>query len=163
MLDVSVRAGIMRLLTDLRRERSMTLILVTHDLSLAWASADRVAVMYLGRVVEVGSARDVIRSPAHPYTEALVSAVPILDPTAPPVSVHLRTTPPLDPVGGSSCPFQPRCLYAKPRCAQDQPELREIDSRHLAACVRTEEIRDVLRDAAQTHLSSSLETARTGD
>jgi oligopeptide/dipeptide ABC transporter ATP-binding protein len=158
MLDVSVRAGILRLLAELRRSRNMTLIFVTHDLSLAWAIADRVGVMYLGRLLELGPAQEVISNPANPYTEALVSAIPVADPTYPPVEVHLKAggSPATGDIEG--CRFHPRCLYALEQCEHEDPELEEVNANHTSACLRSTEIRPALRGAAQQHLGQGIET-----
>jgi peptide/nickel transport system ATP-binding protein len=156
MLDVSVRVGILRLLDELRRAQAMTVVLVTHDLSLAWAFADRVAVMYLGQVVELGPTRDVIARPAHPYTEALVSAIPIADPSRPPVQVHLRgSATAVEP--GPRCRFHGRCLYGEARCGQAQPALELVGEEHHAACFRTAEIRADLAASVRTHLGQVME------
>jgi peptide/nickel transport system ATP-binding protein len=157
MLDVSVRAGILRLLAELRRSRQMTLIFVTHDLSLAWAIADRVGVMYLGRLLELGPAHELISNPANPYTEALVSAIPIPDPTQPSVSVHLRTDQP-SAANSGGCRFHPRCLYGVERCQLDEPRLEEVHTNHYSACFRSTEIRPALREAVQQHLGHGIET-----
>ena len=140
MLDVSVRAGIVRLLASLRARRNMTLLFITHDLSLAWAIGDRIGVMYGGRLVELGSAHDVIRRPAHPYTTALTASIPEADPDVP---LH-----PMRLLGDSStlaapsgCPFRLRCPYSVARCAEAVPELSEADGPgHLTACIRYREL-----------------------
>jgi oligopeptide/dipeptide ABC transporter ATP-binding protein len=143
MLDVSVRAGIIRLLLNLRKAHQMTLLFVTHDLSLAWAIGDRVAVMYAGRLMEVGSAEQVITEPKHPYTSALVTAIPEADPDLP-----LR---PMTLVGegassaaATGCCFRLRCPYAQEACAAEVPPLADADEGHLTACIRHREISDEL-------------------
>ncbi|HYX80415.1 MAG TPA: ABC transporter ATP-binding protein [Actinomycetota bacterium] len=136
MLDVSVRAGILRLLDDLRRAGSLGILMITHDLSTAAHFADRIAVMYLGRIVEVGPAREVVRRPQHPYTKALLSVVPKRDPRERGTPQILTGEPP-DPVDvPSGCRFHPRCPVAEPRCRTIDPELRLAGSGgHRAACV----------------------------
>ncbi|HWN22682.1 MAG TPA: ABC transporter ATP-binding protein [Gaiellaceae bacterium] len=139
MLDVSVRAGILGILDDLRR-RGLGILMITHDLSTAARYADRIAVMYLGRIVEHGPARDIVTNPQHPYTQALLSVVPKRDPRQRqrPEILRGETPNPVDvPVG---CRFHPRCPIAIPECRTIDPELREpTDARagHLAACIRT--------------------------
>jgi peptide/nickel transport system ATP-binding protein len=139
MLDVSVRAGILGILDDLRR-RGLGILMITHDLSTAARYADRIAVMYLGRIVEHGPAHDVVTNPQHPYTQALLSVVPKRDPRQRqrPEILRGETPNPVDvPVG---CRFHPRCPIAIPECRTIDPELREpTDARagHLAACIRT--------------------------
>jgi oligopeptide/dipeptide ABC transporter ATP-binding protein len=137
MLDVSIRTEILNLMLELRRQRDLTYLFITHDLSLAWVIADRIAVMYLGRVVELGAAETVIRSPRHPYTGALVSVMPTPEPPAPghrakrtilagetPDAVHI-------PAG---CRFHPRCPLAFDRCRTEEPPLIQVGEGHAAAC-----------------------------
>jgi oligopeptide/dipeptide ABC transporter ATP-binding protein len=139
MLDVSVRAGILGILDDLRR-RGLGILMITHDLSTAARYADRIAVMYLGRIVEHGPAREVVTNPQHPYTQALLSVVPKRDPRQrqQPEILRGETPNPVDVPRG--CRFHPRCPIAIPECREIDPELREpTDARagHLAACIRT--------------------------
>jgi oligopeptide/dipeptide ABC transporter ATP-binding protein len=137
MLDVSVRAGILRLMLDLRDSRGVSILFVTHDLSLAWVIADRVAVVYLGRIVEVGSADEVIRAPLHPYTQALVSVIPVPETGPPRERTLLRGEAPSASRIPGGCRFHPRCpLYRQlgepERCRTDDPALP--DAAHAAAC-----------------------------
>ena len=139
MLDVSVRAGILEILDDLR-SRGLGILMITHDLSTAARFADRIAVMYLGRIVEEGAARDVVTNPQHPYTQALLSVVPKRDPRQRqrPEILRGETPNPVDVPPG--CRFHPRCPIAIPECHDVDPELRQpSDARagHLAACIRT--------------------------
>lgn len=144
MLDVSVRAGVLSLIDGLRREGGVGVLMITHDLSTAAHFADRIAVMYLGRIVEEGPTREVVRGPQHPYTKALLSVVPKRDPrdrTTPQILVG-ETPNPVDVPPG--CRFHPRCPVAEDRCRTIDPELRRAGSAdHSAACV-------LIGDAAPT-------------
>ena len=137
MLDVSVRAGILRLLDDLRR-RGLGILMITHDLSTAAHFADRICVMYLGRIVEQGPAREVVTNPQHPYTKALISVVPKRDPreaTKPQILTGETPNPLHIPTG---CRFHPRCPAAVERCREVDPELGPVgsaESGHEAACI----------------------------
>jgi oligopeptide/dipeptide ABC transporter ATP-binding protein len=135
MLDVSVRAGILALLDGLRRD-GMGVLMITHDLSTAAHFADRIAVMYLGRVVEEGRARDVVHAPQHPYTKALLSVVPHRDPRVPWRPQVLTGEAP-DPTNvPPGCRFQPRCPVAEDRCRTVDPALTTVGSDgHRAACI----------------------------
>lgn len=137
MLDVSVRAGVLTLLDGLKRAGDMGVLMITHDLSTAAHFADRIAVMYLGRIVEHGPARQVVRNPQHPYTKALLSVVPKRDPRdrSSPQILTGETPNPIDVPPG--CRFHPRCPVAEERCRSLDPELRPIAGSpdHRAACV----------------------------
>jgi oligopeptide/dipeptide ABC transporter ATP-binding protein len=142
MLDVSVRAGVLALLDGLRRTADMGILMITHDLSTAAHFADKIAVMYLGRIVECGTAHEVVRNPQHPYTKALLSVVPKRDPRDRSVPQILtgETPDPADVPAG--CRFHPRCPVAVERCRTQDPALRPPRSGlpataaagHLAAC-----------------------------
>jgi peptide/nickel transport system ATP-binding protein len=138
MLDVSVRAGILRLLDDLRRE-GLAIVMITHDLSTAAHFADRIGVMYLGRIVGGGPAEDVVRTPLHPYTKALISVVPKRDPRDATVPQILSGETPNPVHIPSGCRFHPRCPIAEERCKSIDPELRRPDAatspQHRAACI----------------------------
>jgi peptide/nickel transport system ATP-binding protein len=140
MLDVSVRAGVLRLLDRLRQAGSMGVLMITHDLSTAAHFADRIAVMYLGRIVEEGPAREIVRNPQHPYTRALLSVVPRRDPRdrSTPQILTGETPNPVDVPRG--CRFHPRCPVAEERCRTVDPELRPVGSSadHRVACVLVE-------------------------
>jgi oligopeptide/dipeptide ABC transporter ATP-binding protein len=138
MLDVSVRAGILALLDELR-DSGLGILMITHDLSTAAHFADRIAVMYLGRIVEEGPARDVVHHPKHPYTKALLSVVPQRDPRAA-VKPQILTGETPNPIAiPPGCRFHPRCPIAIPECRATDPELRVpagARADHRAACIR---------------------------
>jgi oligopeptide/dipeptide ABC transporter ATP-binding protein len=133
-LDVSVQAQIINLLRDLQRRRGIAYLFVAHDLAVVEHISRRILVMYLGRIVEAGEARGLCRSPRHPYTQALLSAVPVVDPDSKRQRILLSgdvPSPIHPPVG---CPFHPRCPVAEARCKTEAPPLREIAPGRKAAC-----------------------------
>jgi len=123
MLDVSVRAGVLALLDGLRRDGRLGVLMITHDLSTAAHFADRIAVMYLGRIVEYGPARQVINDPQHPYTKALLSVVPDRDPRRRKTAQILSGETPNPVAIPTGCRFRPRCPIAEDRCAETDPQL----------------------------------------
>jgi oligopeptide/dipeptide ABC transporter ATP-binding protein len=139
MLDVSVRAGVLSILDELRR-RGLAVLMITHDLSTAARYADRIAVMYLGRIVEEGSTAEVIRNPQHPYTRALLSVVPPRDPRVRPEPQILRGETPNSVHIPRGCRFHPRCPMAIDECKAVDPQLSRpaaaTEETHLAACIR---------------------------
>jgi oligopeptide transport system ATP-binding protein len=142
-LDVSIQAQIINLLARISREMRLTLIFISHDLSVVHYISDRIAVMYLGKIVEIGPASRVFEHPLHPYSKALIGAIPIPDPDR--EARRERVVPPGDPPSPlnppSGCPFHPRCSHAQDRCAREVPVLEPFTtSNHLAACLRTKEI-----------------------
>ena len=133
-LDVSIQAQILNLLMDMQKELGLTYLFVAHDLSVVEHVSDRVAVMYLGRLVEVAPTAALFYQPLHPYTEALMSAIPALDPddVMKPVILEGEIPSPANPPSG--CPFHPRCSYAQDVCTSDVPAWKEYRPGHFAAC-----------------------------
>jgi oligopeptide/dipeptide ABC transporter ATP-binding protein len=138
MLDVSIRAEILNLLSALARERGIAVVMITHDLSTVAAYADRIAVMYLGRIVEHGPTRQVLANPRHPYAQALLSVVPIPDPSARRRPVILGGETPDPSRIPSGCRFHPRCPLAFDRCPVVDPPLYDVGPDHQAACLLVE-------------------------
>jgi oligopeptide transport system ATP-binding protein len=141
-LDVSIQAQIINLLAKLSREMQLTLIFISHDLSVVRHISDRIAVMYLGKIVEIGPAVEVFEKPLHPYTKALVSAVPIPDPAreSKRQRIILQGDPPSPMNPPAGCAFHPRCRYAIPACSAAVPPLETFSENHKAACIRMREI-----------------------
>ena len=135
-LDVSIQAQILNLLEELRGRLGLTYIFIAHDLSVVKHVSDRVAVMYLGHIVEMALSDDLFANPVHPYTFALMSAIPIPDPEVEGKRVHtvLAGDVPSPAHPPSGCPFHPRCFRAKEICSQETPELEERGGDHTAAC-----------------------------
>ena len=142
MADVSVRALLLDLMLDLKKSLNLTYIFITHDLATAKYICDRIGILYLGRLVEIADLREMYAQPLHPYTQALLAAVPVPDP-------HQRRTEempkgeipnPINPPSG--CRFHPRCPYAQPVCSEDEPELREMQPGHLVSCHFAEDFAD---------------------
>jgi peptide/nickel transport system ATP-binding protein len=133
-LDVSVRAQIINLLKDLQRDLGVSYLFISHDLSVVKHVADRVLVMYLGRLVETGDTDTLWRASAHPYTRALLASAPVADPRMRSARTVLQgeLPSPLSPPVG--CAFSSRCPHARPRCSEDQPALRTLSGGHLVAC-----------------------------
>ena len=133
-LDVSIQAQVINLLDDLKEEFNLSYVFISHDLSVVEHICDRIAVMYLGTVVELATTEDFSKSPRHPYTRALLQAVPIPDPhrRAEPFAIEGDVPSPIDPPEG--CAFHPRCPYAFDRCSQQKPPLAEAANAHFVAC-----------------------------
>jgi oligopeptide transport system ATP-binding protein len=157
-LDVSIQAQILNLLAALVRDMGLSLIFIAHDLSVVKHLSDRVAVMYLGKIVELGPAADVIERPLHPYTRALVSAIPVPDPAVERARqrIVLAGDPPspLNPPPG--CAFHPRCPFALEKCKLSIPPLTPADATREVACVRSKEISAIDHDYALYDLEANL-------
>ncbi len=134
MLDVSIRAEILNLLLKLREDLGLTYLFITHDLAVASYIADRIGIMYLGIIVEIGPAHAVAFEPQHPYTRALISAVPSGDPTVKRRIESLKGEPPSPINVPSGCRFHPRCPYAQEICVREVPEDRDMGGKHYVAC-----------------------------
>jgi len=134
MLDVSIRAEILNLLLKLREDLGLTYLFITHDLAVASYIADRIGIMYLGIIVEIGPAHSVAFEPQHPYTRALISAVPSGDPTVKRRVESLKGEPPSPINIPTGCRFHPRCPYAQEICVREAPEDRDMGGSHYVAC-----------------------------
>jgi peptide/nickel transport system ATP-binding protein len=133
-LDVSIRAQILNLLEEMKRRYGLTLLFIAHDLAVVKAVSDRIAVMYLGKLCEVGPTERLFAQPAHPYTALLLEAIPVPDPTVRPAANVAVGEPPSPLAPPSGCRFRTRCPRADARCAAEVPELREIGEGQFAAC-----------------------------
>jgi len=149
-LDVSIQAQIMNLLEKLRREKNLTYLFISHDLRAIRHVSDRVAVMYLGKLVEIAEAKTIYKEPLMPYTKALISAVPVPDPqveaTRQRIMLEGDVPSPINPPSG--CPFHTRCPYAIDVCKEVVPQLVEIKPSHFAACIRISPAQPHIEDVA---------------
>ena len=139
-LDVSIQAQIVNLLRDLQQEMSLTYLFIAHDLSVVEHISDRVAVMYLGKIVELAASADLYRDPRHPYTVSLLSAIPSHDPDSTKTRIVLKGDVPNPSNPPAGCRFHPRCFMAQPICSVEEPPLREITPGHLSACHFAEQV-----------------------
>jgi oligopeptide/dipeptide ABC transporter ATP-binding protein len=136
MLDVSIRAEILNLLNGLRKSRGISILFITHDLGTVSSFADRLAVMYLGRIVELGSTQEMLQSPQHPYTKALLSVVPVPNPRLRRERIILQGETPNPIALPTGCRFHPRCPVVMERCEQIDPDFVDVGKGHQAACLR---------------------------
>lgn len=139
-LDVSIQAQALNLLEDLQKEFGLTYLFIAHDLSVVEHISDRVAVMYLGNIAELASAEELYANPLHPYTEALLSAVPRTDPDHVPKRIILPGDVPSPANPPPGCKFHPRCRYASDVCSEAVPQWRELSDDHWVACHRADEL-----------------------
>jgi peptide/nickel transport system ATP-binding protein len=139
-LDVSIQAQVVNLLKDLQKEFGLTYLFIAHDLSVVEHISSRVAVMYLGNIVELANAEELYKNPTHPYTEALLSAVPRSDPDQVTKRILLAGEVPSPANPPSGCKFHPRCRYARDICSQENPEWRHLGGDHWVACHRAHEL-----------------------
>ena len=136
MLDALVRIGVLDLLLELKKKTGFACLFITHDLALARYTCNRIAIMYLGKIIEIGSKDAVINQPAHPYTKALISAVPVPNPSARRIHLNVKGDVPSPIDIPSGCPFHPRCPYADDRCRKEEQQLIRIDADHYVACYK---------------------------
>jgi oligopeptide transport system ATP-binding protein len=139
-LDVSIQAQIINLLRDLQKKMGLTYLFVAHDLSVVEHISNRVAVMYLGKIVELADSMELYRNPRHPYTLSLLSAIPIPDPRRKKQRIVLKGDVPSPARPPSGCRFHPRCFMAREICSREEPPLREIAPRHWSACHFAEQV-----------------------
>jgi len=138
-LDLSVQAQILNLLQGVQKEHDLSYLFIAHDLAVIEHVSDRIAVMYLGKIVELTSATELYKKPCHPYTEALLNAVPVPDPNHPrPTALAGEIPSPINPPSG--CYFHPRCPYADDQCKQQEPQLLKISDEHQVACHHSEQV-----------------------
>jgi peptide/nickel transport system ATP-binding protein len=157
-LDVSVKAKIVNLLQDLQRELGLALLFISHDLAIVEHLTHRVAVMYLGQIVEIGFKRQIFAAPKHPYTQALLSSVPVPEPGATRTRIILKgdVPSPISPPKG--CRFHTRCPRAFDRCRIEEPSLRPVEAGHLAAC----HLNDQAQNGAQGQIGTALDFTHIG-
>jgi oligopeptide/dipeptide ABC transporter ATP-binding protein len=139
-LDSSVQAQILNLLQKLQEELGLTYLFISHNINVVKYMAERIAVLYAGKIVEIGNTRDVLEDPLHPYTSVLISSVPAPDPDKNTATIQVMGESPSPVNPPSGCRFHPRCKYARTICSTSEPELREIKEGHRAACRFAEEI-----------------------
>jgi peptide/nickel transport system ATP-binding protein len=133
MLDASLKGEILKIIKDARERKGISFMLITHELPIAKIISDRLTVLYLGKVVEMGRSSDVIRKPLHPYTQSLIEAYPKIDPALrdKPKELYIKVDI-IRPEKG--CVFYPRCPFAMPKCKEEEPQLKEVEQEHYVAC-----------------------------
>jgi peptide/nickel transport system ATP-binding protein len=138
MIDVSLRTTIIDLMLELRKEFDLTYLFITHDLAIAKYISNRIAIMYLGKIVEMGEKNEIFSNPIHPYTQALMSSIPVPNPERKRKTIELKgeVSSAIDIPKG--CRFNPRCPYADEKCKTSEPELMQVKAGHFVACFRTE-------------------------
>jgi len=164
-LDVTIQSQYLRLLKEIQRETNLALVFVTHDLGIVAKLCDRVAVMYAGRIVELGKTRDIFNRPRHPYAVGLLDCLPTLRRGREPLTAIEGQPPDLANVP-DGCSFAPRCPMAEPRCSENQPPLEPVDSEHLVACIRAGETATLGRRAVSASVGSApppTASERNGD
>ena len=140
-LDVSIQAQVINLLHDLQKELNLTYLFISHDLSVVEYISDKVGVMYLGKLVEYSTTKELFSNPLHPYTESLLSAVPVADPEKQMERIPLEGEIPNPANPPSGCYFHTRCRYCTEKCKECAPEYREVESGHYVACHRVDELK----------------------
>jgi peptide/nickel transport system ATP-binding protein len=138
MLDVSIRIGILNLLLEMKRKFSITSLFITHDIAVSRYMCDRIGVMYLGKIVERGPTETIINEPLHPYTQALLSAVPVPDPKIGRSEIPIKGRIPTSSYNFPGCRFAPRCPFAEDYCSEHESELVEVAKDHFVACPRAQ-------------------------
>jgi len=134
MLDASIRIGVLNTLMELRDKKRISYLFITHDLSLAWLISDRIAIMYLGKIMEIGDSDTIINKSMHPYTKALISAIPLLEASRNREKIILQGEIPSPTKIPEGCRFHPRCKFAENRCRTKEPELKAVNKDHFVAC-----------------------------
>jgi oligopeptide/dipeptide ABC transporter ATP-binding protein len=134
MIDVSLRTAIIDLMLDLRNDFGLTYLFITHDLAIAKYISDRIAIMYLGRIVEIGDKKEIFDNPLHPYTKALLAAIPVPNPERKRHETELIGEVPSAINIPSGCRFHSRCRYCEKDCSQQEPDLVEVSPSHSVAC-----------------------------
>lgn len=134
MIDVSLRTTIIDLMLELRKELNLTYLFITHDLAIAKYISDRIAIMYLGKIVEMGDKKEIFSNPLHPYTKALLAAIPVPNPERKRKPIALKGEVPSAINIPSGCRFHPRCPHEEKRCKEKEPELIEVSPNHFVAC-----------------------------
>jgi oligopeptide/dipeptide ABC transporter ATP-binding protein len=145
-LDLSVQATVLGVLDNLRKRFGLTYLFVSHDLSVVKRMCEQVAIMYLGRIVEMGPTDEIFARPRHPYTQALLAAIPKLEPGSLEHAPTLRGDPPSGSAAPEGCVFRMRCPFAATQCAEARPPLMSVGDRHVAACVRLDDISTITRN-----------------